>query len=80
MLRWLIAILVLANVLAFVATRGVFGPLPSSGPREPERLNRQIHPEWLKVTPLSAAEAMNASVVVGGPAPIAPIAASELAQ
>ncbi len=32
MLRWLIAILVLANILAFVTTRGAFGPLPSPGP------------------------------------------------
>lgn len=31
MLRWLIAALFLANMLAFVATRGVFGPLPAAG-------------------------------------------------
>ncbi|MGH8780744.1 hypothetical protein [Paraburkholderia sp.] len=79
MLRWLIAILFLANMLAFVAMRGVFGPLPSAGTREPNHLNRQIRPEWLKVTPLSAADAADLAVV-GGPAPEPAIAASALAQ
>ncbi len=79
MLRWLIAILFLANMLAFVALRGVFGPLPSAGPREPNHVNRQIHPEWLKVRPMSAADAAD-QAVVGAPAPAAPVAASALAQ
>jgi hypothetical protein len=79
MLRWLIAILFLANMLAFVAMRGLFGPLPSSGPREPTHLNRQIRPEWLKVRAMTAADAAD-QAVVGGPAPAAPIAASALTQ
>jgi hypothetical protein len=77
MLRWLIALLFLANLLAFVAMQGVFGPLPTTVAREPSRLNRQIHPEWLKVEAMTAAEAAD-QAVVGGPAPEAPIAASAL--
>lgn len=79
MLRWLIAILFLANMLAFVAMRGVFGPTPTAGGREPNHLIRQIHPEWLKVHPVTAAEAAD-QALVGGPAPAAPIAASVLPQ
>jgi hypothetical protein len=79
MLRWMIAILFLANMLAFVAMRGVFGPTPTAGGREPNHLNRQIHPDWLRIQPVSAAEAADLAVV-GGPAPSAPIAASALTQ
>lgn len=79
MLRWLIAILVLANVLAFALASGMLGPLPSSGPREPNHLNRQIHPEWLKVRPLSAAEA-NDQAIVGKAAPTPAVATAPLTQ
>jgi hypothetical protein len=79
MLRWLIAILFLANMLAFVVMRGVFGPTPTAGGREPNHLIRQIHPEWLKVQPVTPSEAAD-QPVVGGPAPAAPIAASVLPQ
>ncbi|HEY3599369.1 MAG TPA: hypothetical protein VGL08_17880 [Paraburkholderia sp.] len=79
MLRWLITLLVIANLLAFVAVRGMFGPAPAAGTREPNHLNRQIHPEWLEVRPMSAADAAD-QAVVGGPAPVAPIAASALSQ
>ncbi|WP_144144076.1 hypothetical protein [Paraburkholderia sp. BCC1884] len=77
MLRWLIAILFFANLLAFVAVRGVFGPTPTAGGREPNHLNRQIHPEWLKVQPVTASEAAD-QAVVGAPTPSVPIAASAL--
>lgn len=79
MLRWLIVILFLANMLAFVTLRGMFGPIPYAGAREPSHLNRQIHPEILKVQAVSAAEAAD-QAVVGGPAPSPAIAASELTQ
>ncbi|MGF6726996.1 hypothetical protein P3T43_006388 [Paraburkholderia sp. GAS41] len=79
MLRWLIAILLLANLLAFATLRGMFGPLPYAGAREPGHLNRQIHPETLRVQPVSAAAPADLAVV-GAPAPAAPIAASELSQ
>ncbi len=79
MLRWLIPLLIIANLVAFAAMRGVFGPLPYAGAREPGHLNRQVHPEWLKVQPLSAAQAADLAVV-GGPAPTPPIAASALPQ
>jgi hypothetical protein len=79
MLRWLIAILFLANMLAFVTVRGAFGPTPLAGVRESNHLNRQIHPEMLKVQPVSAADAADLAVV-GGPAPAPAIAASDLGQ
>lgn len=79
MLRWLIAILFLANMLAFVTLRGVFGPTPIAGAREPNHMSRQIHPETLRVEPVSAAEAADMAVV-GGPAPSPAIAASALSQ
>lgn len=64
MLRWLIAVLFLANMLAFVVARGVFGPLPAAGPREPGVLARQVQPEELRVTPLAQA---TDQPVIGGP-------------
>jgi hypothetical protein len=79
MLRWLIAILFLANLLAFVAVRGVFGPTPTASGREPNHLSREGHPDGLKVRPITAAEAGD-QAVVGAPAPAAPIAASALPQ
>jgi hypothetical protein len=77
MLRWLIAILFLANLLAFATLRGIFGPLPYAGAREPGHLNRQIHPDTLRVQAVSEAADL---AVVGGPAPAPAIAASELGQ
>jgi hypothetical protein len=79
MLRWLIAILFLANLLAFATLRGVFGPLPYAGAREPGHLNRQMHPEAVRVQPVSVASATDLAVV-GGPAPAPAIAASALGQ
>jgi hypothetical protein len=79
MLRWLIALLVIANLLAFATARGLFGPAPAAGAREPSHMGRQIHPDVLRVQPMSAADAAD-QAVVGGPAPVAPIAASALAQ
>ncbi|MGU7771402.1 hypothetical protein ACV229_14600 [Burkholderia sp. MR1-5-21] len=64
MLRWLIAVLFLANMLALVVMREVFGPLPAAGPREPGILSRQVHPDALRVTPLAQA---TGEAVVGGP-------------
>ncbi|AJY41554.1 hypothetical protein I6G56_03415 [Burkholderia humptydooensis] len=64
MLRWLISILFLANMLAFVVVRGVFGPLPAAGPREPGHALLQVRPDALRVTPLSQAADQP---IVGGP-------------
>lgn len=79
MLRWLIAILVVADLVAFALASGMLGPLPASGPREPNHLNRQIHPEWLQVRPLSAAEA-NDQAIVGKAAPTPAVATTPLTQ
>ncbi|WDD95488.1 hypothetical protein Bsp3421_005664 [Burkholderia sp. FERM BP-3421] len=64
MLRWLIAVLFLANMLAFVVMRGTFGPLPAAGPREPGHLAQQVRPDALRVTALAQAADQP---VVGGP-------------
>jgi hypothetical protein len=79
MLRWLIAILVLANVVAFALASGILGPLPASGPREPNHLNRQIHPEWLRARPISAGEA-NDQAIVGKAVSAPAMATSPLTQ
>jgi hypothetical protein len=82
MLRWTIAVLVLANLLAFAAIRGVFGPLPVAADSQPMYLNRQVHPESLHVRPETAQEAAEAAdkAVVGAPAPEAPVQAQPLPQ
>ncbi|KGS90810.1 hypothetical protein [Burkholderia pseudomallei] len=64
MLRWLISILFLANMLAFVVVRGVFGPLPAAGPREPGHALLQVRPDALRVTPVPQAADQP---IVGGP-------------
>jgi hypothetical protein len=70
MLRWLIAILFLANLLAFALASGMLGALPSSGAREPNHLNRQVNPESLRVRPVSAADSVD-QAMLGGPVPMA---------
>ena len=77
MLRWLIAILVLANLIAFALASGLFGPLPAAGPRETHHIEREVHPEWLKARPISEAEAAE-QAIVGQPDPTPPIAAAPL--
>jgi hypothetical protein len=79
MLRWLIPILVLANLLMFAVSSGVFGPLPSAGNREPQHLLQQLHPDWLNTRSLRPDEAAD-QAVVGGPAPQPPVQAAPLAQ
>ncbi|WP_323123760.1 hypothetical protein [Burkholderia alba] len=64
MLRWLIAVLFLANMLAFAAMRGMFGPLPAAGPREPDHLAQQVRADTVRVTAVAQA---SDQPVVGGP-------------
>ena len=78
MLRWVIAFLLIANLAAFAAVSGAFGPLPSAGDLEPGHVGSQVHPEHLTVQ-VAAAEnpALPASAVVGAPvSTVAPDAAS----
>ncbi|WP_206954778.1 hypothetical protein [Trinickia acidisoli] len=77
MLRWLIAILFLANLIAFALASGMLGPLPAAGTREPHHLERQIHPEWLKAQPISEAESAE-QAIVGQPDPTPSITAAPL--
>ncbi|MFM0323744.1 hypothetical protein [Caballeronia glebae] len=79
MLRWLIALLILANLLMFAVMRGVFGPLPAAGAREPHHLLQQVHPEALATRPLSPDEAFD-QPRVGGPAPAANVQSAPLGQ
>ncbi|QBQ96027.1 hypothetical protein [Paraburkholderia pallida] len=79
MLRGLIAILILANLLAFGAIRGLFGPAPLTGTNGHKQLNRQIHPEGLMVRPIKPSESVDVPVV-GGPVADPAIQASTLAQ
>ncbi|CAB3784205.1 hypothetical protein LMG28688_01823 [Paraburkholderia caffeinitolerans] len=77
MLRWLIAILILANLLAFGAVRGLFGPAPLTSTSGNKQLNRQIHPEGLLVRPIKPSESVDVPVV-GGPMADPAVKASEL--
>lgn len=77
MLRWLIAILFLANLIAFGLASGMLGPLPAAGDREPHHLERQVHPEWLNARPISEAQAAE-QAVVGLPDPMPSIHAAPL--
>jgi hypothetical protein len=79
MLRWLIALLFLANLLMFVIVQGVFGPLPAAGGREPQHLDRQLHPELVRTRPIGPEEAAD-QAVVGAPAPSAAVQAAPLGQ
>ncbi len=74
MLRWLIAVLFLANMLAFLAARGLFGPPPAAGSRDPGLLSRQVMPGSLRVTPL----AQGADRAAGNTQDAAPASASAL--
>ncbi|WP_242468217.1 hypothetical protein [Burkholderia plantarii] len=64
MLRWLIAILLVANLIALAAIEGLFGAPPAAGPREPAHLAQQVRPEALRV---SATAQAAETPVVGGP-------------
>jgi hypothetical protein len=79
MLRWLIAILIVANLVAFAAIRGLLGPTPASGSRDSRPLTRQIHPERLAVRPIPASESVDVPVV-GGPVADPAVQASTLSQ
>jgi hypothetical protein len=79
MLRWLIALLFLANLLMLAVGGGVFGPLPSAGVREPQHLEQQLRPELVRARAIRPDEAAD-QAVVGGPAPAAAVQAAPLGQ
>jgi len=66
MLRWLIVLLLVANLAAFAALYGAFGPSPAAGRRETQHLGRQIHPERLAVRPIPPSASIDIPLV-GGP-------------
>ena len=65
MLRWLVALLLLANVAFYVWSQGWLDDVVgvcARGDREPERLTRQFHPEVIKIlTPQAVAAAASAA-------------------
>jgi hypothetical protein len=68
MLRWVIAFLLIANLAAFAAVSGAFGPVPSAGDLEPGHVSSQVHPERLDVQLASVEPAATPSAaVVGAP-------------
>ncbi|GAB5098317.1 hypothetical protein P9250_19555 [Caballeronia sp. LP006] len=79
MLRWLIALLILANLLMFAIVRSTFGPLPAAGAREPHHLLEQVHPETLVTRALHPEEAAD-QPQVGAPAPAANVQERPLGQ
>jgi cell division protein FtsN len=52
-------LLALANLVFFAWQQGVFGGLPDAG-REPERVNRQVEPERVRVLTLQEVQALRA--------------------
>lgn len=76
MLRWLIAILLVANLVALAAIQGLFGPPPAAGAREPWHLTQQVRPQALQTTAVAQAAEQP---VVGGPISSAPIESQPLA-
>jgi hypothetical protein len=79
MLRWVIALLILANLVAFAAVRGAFGTTPASGLRDSRPLTRQIHPERLTVRAIRPSESIDVPVV-GGPVALPAVQAAPLTQ
>jgi hypothetical protein len=79
MLRWLIAFLILANLLMLAVVQGMFGPLPAAGAREPHHLLQQVHPEALNARPLHPEDAAD-QPLVGGPAPSATVQERPISQ
>ncbi|WP_244126415.1 hypothetical protein [Burkholderia gladioli] len=76
MLRWLIAILLVANLVALAAIQGLFGPPPAAGAREPWHLTQQVRPQALHTTAVAQAAEQP---VVGGPISSPPIESQPLA-
>lgn len=75
MLRWLIAILLVANLVALAAIQGLFGPPPAAGAREPWHLTQQVRPQALHTTAVAQAAEQP---VVGGPISSPPVESQPL--
>jgi len=64
MLRKVVLLLLLANLVFFAWTQGLLDsllPFKSTGDREPERLQRQVRPETIRILPPLAASAASAA-------------------
>lgn len=71
MLRLLILLLLLANVAYYAWTQGALSKLglAPAHQTEPERLQLQVHPELLLVTPATSASTVPATPPAPAPAP-----------
>ena len=82
-MRLLVVLLLLANALLLALNLGVLDPLlgKTAGDHEPERLARQVNPEWLSVLPPAAASAaLAAAAVAQSAAQVASAAAASAAD
>lgn len=80
-MRLLVVLLLLANALLLALNLGVLDPLlgKTAGDHEPERLARQVNPQWLTVLPPAAASAALAAAASAQAASAAAAAAVDLA-
>ena len=78
MLRWMLALVVVANLLFLAWSQHWLAPL-GLGPvsqSEPQRLSQQMHPEAIVLRPAQPAASASAAAPQGAPAVIAASAAS----
>lgn len=72
MLRKLVLLLLFLNLGFFAWTQGLLDglvPVRSTGDREPDRLERQVRPETIRILPASAVPAASAASAANLPAP-----------
>lgn len=83
MLRWLVALLLVANLGFYAWSHGWLKPLggaSSEGEREPERLKRQVRPDAVRLlTPRSSSSSAAANCLQAGPYADTELAAAEAA-
>ena len=78
-MRWLVLLLVLANVAFFALAQGWLAPLAvlsTSAQREPQRLAAQVQPQALRIVATGAATAAAASAATAAAAAAATAAAT----
>lgn len=82
MLRWMLALVVVANLLFLAWSQHWLAPL-GLGPvsqSEPQRLSQQMHPEAIVLRPARPAAPQGASAVIAASAVSAPAAAASAAS
>ncbi|MDR0700807.1 MAG: hypothetical protein LBF61_00090 [Azoarcus sp.] len=72
-LRFLFILFLLLNILIFAAARGWLGFTPQPDKTDPERINRQVHPERIKVLSQMPPKAPTAATEAPPPPPPAQV-------